>query len=161
MQGQPEKTLLRSLELRTWGQVAPVSVPRLFEGANVVRIGVNDSKGKSTRLMPVLPFLGDPSELRRYGIEIDGVYEPENFTRRVVGKAVLPVRAPPGGLIDWLTVGAMFTALRTTEARLTANKIEVGTSATGPFRTVYDAAGKIPDWNEHWHYAMDVEVELD
>ena len=47
------------------------------------------------------------------------------------------------------------------QAKQTANKMEIAASPDGPFKTVYDATGKIPEWNDHWHYAMDVDVVLE
>jgi hypothetical protein len=161
VKGSPGEALVRFLELRTWGQVAPISIPRLSKGKNILHLDVNDSRNLPTRLLSVLPHLGDRTEVERYEIEMKGNFQPERFNQRLVGQLIVPVRAPPGGLIDWITAGAMFTAYRTRNAHLTANRIEVAEALSGPYRTVYDARGKVPDWNEHWHYAMDVDVDLD
>ena len=160
MKGEPGVAVLRALELRTWGQVAPISLPRLAKGRNVLRLGVNDPRGSATRLLPVLPHLGDAADVKKYGVQISGEYTPGRANQRLRGQAVVPVEAPAGQSIEWLSVGGMFTAHRREEAKLTANKIEIGMSPAGPFRTVYDAAGKVPDWNQHWHYAMDSDVVL-
>jgi len=161
LEGAPGVAALRALELRTWGQVAPISIPRLRKGRNVVHFGVNDPKGRPTRLLPVLPHLGDPADVAKYGVRLSGDYDPRKFNRRLLGQAVLPVEAPTGQLIEWLSAGGMFKAHRRSQARQTANRIEIADSADGPFRTLYDAAGTIPDWNQHWHYAMDTEAVLD
>jgi hypothetical protein len=161
LRGTPGEAILRSLELRTWGQVAPISIPRLAQGNNMLHLGVNDPRSRATRLVPVLPDLGVPADIDTYGIKVAGTYTPDDVKQRLVGTAVVPVQAPPGELIEWLSVGGMFQALRGKQAKQTANKIEIATSADGPFKTVYDASGSVPDWNEHWHYAMDVEVPLD
>jgi hypothetical protein len=161
MAGEPDAAVLRALELRTWGQIAPISIPRLAKGTNVLHLDVNGPKGRATRLLPVLPHLGDPEDVRKYRIKVDGAYESQHSTRRLVGQAVVPVDAPPGQLIEWLSVGGMFRAHRLARACLTANKIEIAASPDGPFQTVYDARGTVPDWNEHWHYSMDVDVTLD
>jgi hypothetical protein len=76
------------------------------------------------------------------------------------GQALVPVEAPPGQAIEWLSVGGMFSAYQLQQARETANKMEMAASAGGPFRTLYDATGTVPGWNQHWHYAMDTEVVL-
>ncbi len=159
--GEPGAAVLRSLELRTWGQVAPISIPRLKQGKNVLRLGVNDPKGRPTRLLPVLPNLGEPADIAKYGVQISGTYDPGKVTSRLAGQAVVPVEAPEGQVIEWMSAGGMFRAHRTGEARSTANKIEIATAAGGPFRTIYDATGTVPDWNEHWHYAMDREIVLE
>ena len=160
MSGEPATAVLRALELRTWGQVAPISIPRLAKGRNVLRLDVNDPAGRPTRLLPVLPHLGDPNDVKKYGLRVSGEYNPQQVTQRLAGQAVVPVEAPAGQLIEWLSVGGMFRAHRLKQARLTANKMEIASSPEGPFRTVYDATGTVPDWNQHWHYAMDVDVPL-
>jgi len=158
--GRPGQAVLKSLELRTWGQVAPISIPRLRRGRNVLRLEVNDPQGRPTRLVPVLPDLGNPGDIETYRITIEGRYEPANTSQRLRGSAVVPVEAPPGQLIDWLSVGGMFRAFQGKQAPRTANKIQIATSPDGPFKTVYDATGTVPKWNDHWHYAMDVETFL-
>ncbi|HUW84304.1 MAG TPA: hypothetical protein VMZ31_16075 [Phycisphaerae bacterium] len=159
--GQPDAATLQGLELRTWGQVAPISIPRLAKGTNVLHLAVNDPRGRPTRLLPVLPYLGDPDDVTKFNIQIDGEYQPQKPTERLTGRALVPVQAPPGQQIEWLSVGGMFRAHRLARAHLTANKIEIAPSPTGPFKTVYDATGTVADWNDHWHYAMDVDVVLD
>ena len=131
MKGEPGVAVLRALELRTWGQVAPISLPRLAKGRNVLRLGVNDPRGSATRLLPVLPHLGDAADVKKYGVRISGEYTPGRANQRLRGQAVVPVEAPAGQSIEWLSVGGMFTAHRREEARLTANKIEIGTSPGG------------------------------
>lgn len=161
LEGKSGEAILENLELRTWGQVAPISIPRLAKGKNVLHLGVNDPHNQPTRLVPMLPDLGVPSDIETYGIKIDGKYTPEDVKQRLVGSAVVPVQAPPGESIEWLSVGGMFQTFRAQQAKDTANKIEIATSPDGPFKTVYDASGKVADWNGHWHYAMDVEAILD
>ena len=161
LQGKPGEAILRSLELRTWGQVAPISIPRLAKGKNVLRLGVNDPHGEPTRMMPILPDLGVPADVQTYGIKVTGTYTPDDVKQRLRGTAIVPVQAPAGEMIEWLSVGGMFQAFRGEQAKQTANKIEIATSPEGPFKTVYDATGTVPAWNEHWHYAMDVDVTLE
>jgi len=160
MHGQPGTAVLRALELRTWGQVAPISLPRLAKGRNVLRMGVNDPRGRPTRLLPVLPHLGDPEDIRTYRVRITGDYRPRQVYQRVRGQAIVPVEVGPGQVIEWLSVGGMFSAHHLKKAPLTANRMEIATAPEGPFRTVYDATGTVPEWNQHWHYAMDTDVTL-
>jgi hypothetical protein len=160
MQGEPGMAFLRSLELRTWGQVAPISLPRLAKGRNVLRLGVNDPRGRPTRLLPILPHLGDPEDIRRHGIRIVGDYQPRQPSQRLRGQAMAPVEAGPGQVIEWLSVGGMFRAHHLKRASLTANRIEIAAALEGPFRTIYDGTGTVPDWNQHWHYSMDTDVIL-
>ncbi len=161
IEGEPGQAVIEGLELRTWGQIAPISIPRLAKGKNVMRLGVNDPHGKPTRLLPVLPDLGVPADIKTYDIRVEGTYTPQDVKQRLRGVAVVPVQAPAGRQIEWLSVGGMFQALRGKQAKQTANRIEIATSPEGPFKTVYDAAGTVPEWNDHWHYAMDREVTLD
>jgi hypothetical protein len=161
MEGKNGDAVLQGLELRTWGQIAPISIPRLAKGRNVLRLGVNDPRNQPTRLVPVLPYLGDPKDIEVYDIKIDGQYSPDDVKQRIVGSAVVPVQAPPGAMIEWLSAGGMFQAYRGQQAKDTANKIEIATSPEGPFKTLYDATGKVAAWNDHWHYAMDVETVLE
>jgi hypothetical protein len=160
LEGQPGAAVLHRMELRTWGQVAPISIPRLAEGHNVMQLAVNDPRGLPTRLLAVLPNLGDAADVRKYGVRITGDYQPLRFKSRLCGEALVPVEAPEGQSIEWLSVGGMFTANETEQAAQTANKMEVALSPDGPFRTVYDATSTVPNWNNHWHYAMDTDVVL-
>ncbi len=159
--GEPGQVVIKSLETRTWGQIAPISIPQLHKGTNKVHLAVGDPRGGATRLLPVLPDLGDPDDIAKYNIDIDGTYTPEDVKQRVRGTAVVPVKAPPGCSIEWLSVGGMFQALRGEQAPKVANKMAIATSPAGPWRTVYDATGQVPTWNNHWHYAMDVTAPLD
>ena len=161
MNGEPGVAVLKTIELRTWGQVAPISLPRLKKGRNVIQLAVNDSRGLPTRLLPMSPDLGNRRDVEKYGIHIRGTYRPEQTTQRLVGEAMVPVVAPQGQLIQWLTVGGMFRAYHLRQAHLTANRMEIATEPQGPFRTVYGALNTVPDWNQHWHYAMDTDVVLD
>ena len=158
--GEPEQVVVGKVELRTWGQIAPISIPRLAKGKNVLQLGVNDRRHGPTRMLAVLPDLGRPADIKSYGITIEGKYDADDVKQRIRGRALVPIEAPPGQRIDWLSVGGMFQAVRGARARETATKIEIATSPDGPFKTVYDAAGTVPDWNDHWHYAMDVEAVL-
>ena len=117
MEGKSGEAVLQGLELRTWGQIAPISIPRLAKGKNVLHLGVNDPHKQPTRLVPVLPDLGVPGDIETYGIKIDGKYTPQDVKQRIVGPAVVPVQAPPGELIEWLSVGGMFQALRGQQAK--------------------------------------------
>jgi hypothetical protein len=159
--GEPGAAVLRSLELRTWGQVAPISLPRLHAGTNVVHFGVNDPRGLPTRLLRVLPNLGNPGDVKKYGVRIGGAYTPGKPNQRLRGQAVAPVEAPAGQLIEWLSAGAMFSAHHRGQAPLTANRIEIAAAPEGPFQELYNAKGTVPEWNDHWHYAMDAETALE
>lgn len=157
--GPAGATVLRSLAIRTWVQVAPISLPRLRRGANRCRYDVGDRYGHGTRPMLVLPNAADADDLGRHVLEMPRDYDPERKTERIRGDVVLRLDAPEGTTVDWLTAGACFRTHQGEAARQTRNRIAYAVGEPAEYREIYRA--KVPTWVSHWRYQWDQDVRLE
>ena len=156
--GQAGETALRSLSLKTWVQVAPISLPRLKQGLNHLRYDAGDRYGQSTEPILVTPNVGDPGDLQHYLVSMPEQYEPERHTERIQGEAILHLRAPEGKTIDWLSVGASFRTHQGEAAQNTNNQIYYAMNQPKDFRKIYQA--RVPTWVNHWRYNWDTDIQL-
>lgn len=155
----PESGLAK-LDLHTWGQLAPVSLPRLFEGENRLSFNLGDRHGHSTTSKEIRLNLRDPAQLERHLVRLDGSYEPLRHLSKIEGEAVIKVNAKPRTQIRWLTAGGYFNTHHGPDADKNRNAIEWSTSGPeGPW-TRLDAPD-VPDWVRHWHYGIDGDIVLD
>jgi len=105
-------TVLKSLRMRTWVQVAPASLPRLKTGVNHLRFKTGDKHGFPTTPSMQTPFMGEREEMSRYWLREPRDYDPDRFQQRVKGEMDLLFAAPPGRKIQWMSLGGFFTAIR-------------------------------------------------
>jgi hypothetical protein len=157
--GTREEALLSSLGIKTWVQVAPISLPRLKKGVNQLEYRISDQYGFSSTPWMQIPNMGDREEMSRYWITPPADYDPERSQQRLTGPMELAFHAPPGRKIKWMSLGGFFRSHRAEEAVRTANEIWYAVGETGEWKRVYRAA--VPEWQSHWHYAYDKEVMLD
>lgn len=157
--GRAGDEVLRSITMRTWVQVAPMSLPRLQAGVNHCRYEIGDRYGRTTMPRFIHPNLADPEDLRRHVVEMQRDYDPERRTKRVVGQVVFRLESPPGYFIDWLTAGACFSTYQNEAAARTDNRIAYAVGEPVKFREIYRAA--VPLWVNHWRYQWDQDVRLD
>jgi len=157
LRGEPQKALLRSLEITTWVQVHPASLPSLRKGKNTMRLVTGDHYGLQTRVMAVQPDAANRDELLKYLAEPPKDYDPARRTSRVRGDLVAKVQAPPGTKFAWLSAGASFAA-RVGAPNSTSNSISYAADEPRDFVEIYRAA--IPPDQSHWHYNVDREVKL-
>ncbi len=157
--GQANETVLRAMTIRTWVQVAPISLPRLASGVNKCRYDIGDRYGKPTRPMFVLPNVADPYDLNKYVVDMPEDYDLERKTARIRGDVILKLEAPEGAAIDWFTAGACFTTHQNQAAKNTDNCIAFAVDEPTDFKEIYKA--NVPTWVNHWRYQWDEDVRLD
>lgn len=158
LRGWPGEAMLRSLEIVTWVQVHPASLPALRAGKNTMRLVTGDHYDLPTRVMAICPTAFDAGEFLRHLVEAPRDYDPARRTSRVRGSFVAKVEAPPGTKIAWISAGGSFTA-KVGAAPQTRNGIAWAVTEAGPFRDLYRA--EVPSDQSHWHYNVDREVRLD
>jgi hypothetical protein len=159
LSGKMRQSALDSLRIQTWVQVAPASLPRLKKGANHLSYKTGDKHGLLTTPWMQTPNMASREEMSRYWVREPRDYDPERFQRRVQGEIELIFDAPPGRRIKWASLGGFFTAHQGDAAPKTNNQIWYATDNSDDWKQLYVA--DVPDWNNHWHYALDKDVLLD
>lgn len=156
--GGKEPGRIESLRIRTWVQVAPVSLPRLKKGVNHLRYATGDKKGYNSLPWMQVPNMGDAAEMGRWWTEKPKDYDPKRFTSRLRGEGEIVLAAPPGRQIQWMSLGGFFNAYQQDQAPKTRNEIWYALNDSDQWVMAYRA--DVPDWHSHWHYAFDKEVPL-
>jgi len=157
LRGDPERAVVRSLEIMTWVQLHPASLPSLRKGKNTMRLVTGDHYGLPTRVMSIRPDAGNRDDFQKHLVEPPGDYDPARRTSRVRGAFIAKVPAPPGTKIAWFSAGASFAA-NMGALNNTRNAIGYAPGEPGAFVDIYRAA--IPPDQSHWHYNVDREVKL-
>ncbi len=150
---------LNSLAIRTWVQVAPISLPRLMKGVNHLEYKTRDQRGIASTPWMQIPNMGDKEEMSRYWVRPPGDYHPARKTQRLKGEMELAFHAPPGREIRWASLGGFFQSYQNEDAPKTANEIWYAEGDSTAWKRVHRAA--IPTWHSHWHYAYDTDVVLE
>jgi len=156
--GQADEVVLRALNVATWVQVAPISLPRLKTGVNKCQYDIGDRYGRLTMPMFVLPNVADPEDLEKYVVAMPEDYDLERKTARIRGDVILKLEAPDGTKIDWFTAGACFTTHQNQGAKNTDNRIAYAVDEPKDFKEIYKA--NVPTWVNHWRYQWDQDVRL-
>ena len=159
LQGRRDEVVLQSLRLRTWVQVAPISLPRLKRGVNHLRFQVGDKYGFFTTPWLQIPNMGSREEMRRYWVREPQDFDPQRFTARLKGEMELLFSAPPGRQIRWLSLGGFFSTHQREAAAQTRNEIWYALGDSEEWKLAYRS--QVPTWHSHWHYAYDQEILLD
>ena len=157
LHGEPQKAVVRSLEMTTWVQVHPASLPSIRKGKNTMRLVTGDHYGLPTRVVAVRPDAASRDEFMKHLASAPKDYDPARRTSRVRGELVAKVQAPPGTKIAWFSAGASFSA-RVGAPNSTSNSISYAADAPRDFVEVYRAV--VPEDQSHWHYNVDREVKL-
>jgi hypothetical protein len=157
LRGEPQKAVVRSLEITTWVQVHPASLPALRKGKNTMRLITGDHYGMETRLLAIQPDAADRDDFLKHLVERPQDYDPARRTGRVRGSFVAKVQAPPATRIAWFSAGASFAA-NVGAPNSTHNTISYAAGEPRNFVEIYRAA--IPSDQSHWHYNVDREVKL-
>ena len=152
------RSLVRSLEITTWVQVHPASLPALRQGHNEMRYVTGDHYGLNSHVVEVRPFANNPEDLLKFLAEPPADYDPQRTTDRIRGRFVAKVQAPPGTRIAWFSAGGSFLAHQDDEAPKTANTMAYAVEAPRGFTPIYRA--QVPAGQSHWHYNADIEVRL-
>jgi len=158
LMGDAERTILESLRIRTWVQVAPASLPRLERGTNQFRYKLADKHGLRTLPWMQIPNMGSEEEMNRYWLRPPQDFAPERSQERLKGEAEILFSAPPGRKIKWMSLGGFFASHRGRQAAETSNEIWYRTSKSLDWKQIYSA--NVPAWHSHWHYSVDQEVVL-
>jgi len=154
------KSGLAELSLNTWCQLAPVSLPRVFKGANPLHFAAGDRYGHPTTVREIRLNLRDPDQLRRHLVSMNADYRPLRDRAKIKGELVLKVDSKPGTRIKWLTAGGYFHTYAGTKTVENRNAIYYSTAGPeGPWKKV--AGPKVPEWVLSWHYGMDEDIILE
>jgi hypothetical protein len=159
LRGKPAEAIVRSLQIATWVQVHPASLPALRKGTNAMRLVTGDHHGLPTRVVEIRPSLAKPDEFLKHLLEPPKDYDPARRTSRVRGPFVVRLPAPPGAKIAWFSAGGSFETHQGAAARNTRNTIAYAVDEPKDFRESYRA--DVPTDQSHWHYNVDREVKLD
>jgi hypothetical protein len=150
---------VKSLTIDTWVQVAPISLPRLRNGTNHLKYETGDSYGLSTIPQLVQPNTAEPSDLKKYLVDMPKDYDPKRDTCRIRGEVVLRLAAPADKKIAWLGVGATFRTYQGELAKRTDNRIAYAVGEPKGFKEIYKSS--VPTWVNHWRYNRDTDILLD
>ncbi|MHC4071632.1 MAG: hypothetical protein ACYSUD_05015, partial [Planctomycetota bacterium] len=156
--GTADSTAIQLLNIRTWVQVAPTSLPTLKKGTTTFRYNTGDRYGQQTIPMLVNPNTADPEDLKKYVLEMSDDYDPSRNTCRIRGEIILRLTAPPGTKISWFTVGGTFRTHQREQAANTDNRIAYATDRPEDFKEIYRS--HVPAWVNHWRYNWDQDVVL-
>jgi hypothetical protein len=156
--GLAGSTAITSLNIRTWVQVAPISLPTLRKGRTTFRCESGDRYGRQTTAMLVNPNTADPNDLTRYVLQMPAHYDPKRHTCRIRGEVIVCLAAPPQARISWLTVGGTFRTDQGEQARNTDNRIAYAIGRPEGFQEIYRS--HVPTWVNHWRYNWDGDVVL-
>ncbi len=159
LKGEPGKALVRSMQIVTWVQLHPASLPALRKGANQMHYVQDDHYGLPTRVVEIHPNGGDRSDLLKYLSQPPADYDPARRTSRIHGQFIARVSAPPASRIAWFSAGGSFATFQGGAAPNTRNAMAYAVEEPHDFKNFYQAA--VPSGNNHWHYNADVEVKLD
>jgi hypothetical protein len=175
LRGNAEEVVIRSLEITTWVQLHPASLPSLRQGRNRMRLVTGDHYGLATRIKTIRPATANRDELLKHLAFTPKDYDPERRTSRVRGELLVKASAPPGTKVAWFSAGASFAA-SLGPGNNTRNTISYALGRIDPaggeppfipfstasppqdFREIYRA--DVPPNQSHWHYSVDREVRL-
>ena len=157
--GTPENTILRGLNMTTWVQLAPASLPSLRAGSNQMSFRSGDHYGLQTRVMELNPDTTDRTDLYKHIVVEPDSYNPTSDKNRLSGPFVMAVQAPPATKIVWFSAGASYQAYQLESAPLTQFSMAYATDVPFAFTEFYSA--QTPTDMEHWHTNAQAEVRLD
>lgn len=156
--GTAGSTVIDFLNIKTWVQVAPTSLPALKQGKTTFRFDTGDRYDRQTIPMLVKPNIANPDDLKKYTLKMPDDYDPNRHTCRIRGELIVRLAAPPGMKIAWLTIGGTFRTHQGEYARNTDNRIAYAVTNPKDFKEIYRS--DVPTWVNHWRYNWDGDVVL-
>ena len=150
--------VLRGLEITTWVQVHPASLPSLRKGTNQMRYVTGDHYGLATQVVEIRTNGSDRADFLKYLVQPPQDFDPQRTSNRAHGQFTAQVSAPPGMKVAWFSGGGNFMTYQGDEAPRTANAMAWAADRAGPFTEFYRA--DVPAGQSHWQYNADVEVKL-
>lgn len=156
LKGQPGKSIVKSLKIATWVQVAPGLLPAVHDGTNSFSLKTGDAEGRPTFPVVIDASTADENAFLRPVIRPPKEFAPGHPQRRVIGPFTARVAAPPQTRIAWLTIGGSF-AFDPQETRHAA----FGYSLDRPSDFQPIALPELPADQSHPHYHVDATLRLD
>ena len=156
--GTQGSTAIDLLNMKTWVQVAPASLPALKKGRTVFEYDIGDRYDLQTIPMLIKPNTADPKDLGKYVLKMPADYDPNRHTCRIRGEIILRLVPPRGMKISWLTVGGTFRTHQGEHARNTDNRIAYAIGRPEDFQEIYRS--HVPTWVNHWRYNWDGDIAL-
>lgn len=152
------KARLNSLRLTTWTQLAPAALPRLKQGVNHLTFTWGDRRGEATEMMAIEPEFSDPADMKRWGVQVEGEYDPTSVNQRAKGPVTLKVKALEGTKLRRLHIGGAFYTHRDRTSPV-PDRILYSTNPAEGWRLLKQETP--PEWVEHWYYNSEADLELD
>jgi hypothetical protein len=157
LNGTPRNVRLSSLRLTTWTQLAPAALPRLKQGVNHLAFTWGDQLGEATEMLILAPELSDPADAKRWGVAVEGEYDPTSVNQRATGPVTLKVKALEGTKLRRLHIGGAFYTHRDRTAPV-PDRILYSTNPSEGWRLLKQETP--PEWVEHWYYNSEADLEL-
>jgi hypothetical protein len=159
LKGKPEEAVVNSLEINTWVQLHPASLPALAKGTNKMKYVTGDHYGLQTRVLEIRTNGSKAEDFLKYLSKKPKDFNPARKTARAKGEFIAKVQALPGTKIAWFSAGGNFNTHQKGGAPNTKNTMAYAAGKPEGFKQFYKA--KVPPTQGHWHYNADVEVKLD
>lgn len=141
MSGSPGTSLLSSLRITTFVQLAPATLPALKQGTNQLTFRTGDADGQPTRSVPLTPGCHSLAEFSRAVVFPPQEFQAKADKGRALGPFTVRLAAPPGCRINRLTAGGWFLTNESSEEATSDSKATDGQpSARAVPRIDYAAA---------------------
>jgi len=157
LNGSPRGPRVNALRITTWTQLAPMALPRLRQGVNHLTFTWGDRLGEATELVALEPELCDPTDVKRWGVQIEGEYDPTSVNQRAKGPVTLKVKALEGTKIRRLHLGGAFYTHRD-RANPVPDRLLYSTNPSAGWRLLKQETP--PEWVAHWYYNLEGDLEL-
>jgi len=167
LKGKPGTSLVRSLKITSWVQIAPASLPALKGGLNTLELKTGDHYGLPTRVLPILPNTADENSFLHYLLRAPKEYDPASKSSRAKGAMIARLPALPKSKIAWFSAGASFGMAVGADAPLPQNSISYAIDTPRDFHPLFkdgsDAVNAVDrsTSQSHWHYNVDRELKLE
>jgi hypothetical protein len=163
---EEENSVLKSLEITTWTQLHPASLPSLRQGKNEMQYVTGDHYGLNTRVVEIRTNGSDKDDFLKYCVQPPADFDPKRTTKRAIGPFIAVISAPPDAKIVWFSAGGNFCTHQLGGGPKTRNTMRWFTDSRKDlpkdlpkFTEFYKA--EVPADQAHWHYNADVEVKLE
>ena len=165
--GKPGASLVRSLKITSWVQLAPAALPAIKAGDNSFSLKTGDHYGLPTRVLSIQPNSTDENAFLHYLLRPPKNYDPTSRSARAQGALVARLPSLPRTRIAWFSAGASFAMGVGPDARPPLNSISYAVNAPRDYRPLFvDGPAGVnpisrPTPSSHWHYNVDREQRLD
>jgi hypothetical protein len=157
--GQPGKSLVKSLKITTWVQVAPGLLPAVRDGRNEFALQTGDADGRPTFPVVIDASTADENNFLRPVIRPPREFVPGHPQQRVIGPFTARIAAAPHAKIAWLTVGGSFAF--DPQSPRDQHGATIRYAFDRPSGFVPLALPELPADHAHPHYHLDATLRLD